>query len=132
MGKLRTLVIALAVVITVNAVLPGWITTELTERAQAEVPGLYRRVLGRIPTGRWGDWDDMAGVAVVLAAIWGGSYGYQFVEGTWAEGPFAFTLIVAVVAGVIIGLAVDGVLVDDIATTAKTFPGFPDAWSRLF
>ena len=35
-------------------------------------------------------------------------------------------------AGVIIGLAVDGVLVDDIGTTAKTFPGFPDAWSRLF
>ena len=54
--------------IQVNAVLPGWITTELTERAQAEVPGLYERVLGRIPTGRWGEWDDMAGVAVFLAS----------------------------------------------------------------
>ena len=54
--------------IQVNAILPGWITTELTERAQVEVPGLFERVLGRIPTGRWGDWDDMAGVAVFLAS----------------------------------------------------------------
>ncbi len=54
--------------IQVNAILPGWITTELTERAQVEVPGLYERVLSRIPTGRWGDWDDMAGIAVFLAS----------------------------------------------------------------
>ena len=54
--------------IQVNAILPGWITTELTERAQIEVPGLYERVLSRIPTGRWGDWDDMAGIAVFLAS----------------------------------------------------------------
>ena len=54
--------------IQVNAVLPGWITTELTERAQVEVPGLFERVLGRIPTGRWGDWDDMAGIAAFLAS----------------------------------------------------------------
>lgn len=33
-------------------------------------------------------------------------------------------------AGVIIGSAVDGVLVEDIATTGKTFPDFPGAWSR--
>ena len=54
--------------IQVNAILPGWITTELTERAQVEVPGLFERVLSRIPTGRWGDWDDMAGIAVFLAS----------------------------------------------------------------
>jgi 3-phosphoshikimate 1-carboxyvinyltransferase len=35
-------------------------------------------------------------------------------------------------AGVIVGLAVDGVEVEDIATTSKTFPAFPEAWSRLF
>ncbi|MGI8899635.1 MAG: 3-phosphoshikimate 1-carboxyvinyltransferase, partial [Nocardioides sp.] len=35
-------------------------------------------------------------------------------------------------AGVIIGLAVDGIEVEDIATTAKTFSGFTEAWSRLF
>jgi 3-phosphoshikimate 1-carboxyvinyltransferase len=35
-------------------------------------------------------------------------------------------------AGVILGLAVEGIVVEDIATTAKTFPGFTEAWSRLF
>lgn len=35
-------------------------------------------------------------------------------------------------AGVVLGLKVDGVLVEDVATTAKTFPGFPQAWSELF
>jgi 3-phosphoshikimate 1-carboxyvinyltransferase len=35
-------------------------------------------------------------------------------------------------AGVILGLAVDGVLVEDIATTSKTFPDFAGAWSALF
>jgi len=35
-------------------------------------------------------------------------------------------------AGVIIGLAVDDVLVQNIATTSKTFPDFAEAWSRLF
>ncbi len=34
-------------------------------------------------------------------------------------------------AGVVVGAAVDGVLVEDVATTSKTFPGFPDAWARL-
>ncbi|CAN5256255.1 3-phosphoshikimate 1-carboxyvinyltransferase [soil metagenome] len=34
-------------------------------------------------------------------------------------------------AGVIIGAAVDGVLVEDVATTAKTFPGFAEFWSGL-
>jgi 3-phosphoshikimate 1-carboxyvinyltransferase len=35
-------------------------------------------------------------------------------------------------AAVVLGAAVDGVLVQDVGTTAKTFPGFADAWSRLF
>ena len=34
-------------------------------------------------------------------------------------------------AAVIIGLAVDDLLVEDVATTSKTFPGFVDAWTRL-
>ncbi|MCY7396437.1 MAG: 3-phosphoshikimate 1-carboxyvinyltransferase [Nocardioides sp.] len=34
-------------------------------------------------------------------------------------------------AGVIVGAAVDGVLVEDVATTSKTFPDFDVAWSRL-
>jgi 3-phosphoshikimate 1-carboxyvinyltransferase len=35
-------------------------------------------------------------------------------------------------AGVILGLAVDGVTVEDIGTTSKTFPDFAGAWSALF
>jgi 3-phosphoshikimate 1-carboxyvinyltransferase len=34
-------------------------------------------------------------------------------------------------AGVILGLAVEGVEVEDIATTSKTFPDFPGAWSAF-
>jgi len=34
-------------------------------------------------------------------------------------------------AAVVIGLAVDDLRVENIATTSKTFPGFSDAWTRL-
>ena len=34
-------------------------------------------------------------------------------------------------AGVVVGAAVDGVLVENIATTGKTFPDFADVWSAL-
>jgi 2-deoxy-D-gluconate 3-dehydrogenase len=54
--------------IQVNAVLPGWIDTELTRDARAQVPGLNERVLNRTPAGRWGLPDDLSGVAVFLAA----------------------------------------------------------------
>ena len=48
--------------------LPGWIDTELTRNARREVPSLHESVLRRTPAGRWGEMDDMAGVAVFLAA----------------------------------------------------------------
>ena len=54
--------------IQVNAVLPGWIDTELTRRARKEVVGLHERVLARTPAGRWGDPADFAGIAVFLAS----------------------------------------------------------------
>ena len=54
--------------IQVNAVLPGWIDTALTRRGRREVPGLHERVIARTPAGRWGIPDDLAGVAVFLAA----------------------------------------------------------------
>jgi 2-deoxy-D-gluconate 3-dehydrogenase len=63
--------------IQVNAVLPGWIDTDLTMRARQEVPGLHDRVLARTPAGRWGVGDDLAGIAVFLAS--GAS---DFVTGT--------------------------------------------------
>jgi 2-deoxy-D-gluconate 3-dehydrogenase len=54
--------------IQVNAVLPGWIDTELTKKARSEVEGLHDRVLARTPAGRWGDPKDFAGIAVFLAS----------------------------------------------------------------
>src|SRR5215472_14786752 len=54
--------------IQVNAVLPGWIDTDLTRDARREVDGLNERVLARTPAGRWGDPKDFAGIAVFLAS----------------------------------------------------------------
>jgi 2-deoxy-D-gluconate 3-dehydrogenase len=54
--------------IQVNAVLPGWIDTELTRDARRQVSGLHDRVLARTPAGRWGVPDDLAGIAVFLAS----------------------------------------------------------------
>lgn len=53
--------------IQVNALLPGWFETELTDGARAQVPGLYERVLARIPAGRWARPEDSAGTAIWLA-----------------------------------------------------------------
>jgi 2-deoxy-D-gluconate 3-dehydrogenase len=63
--------------IQVNAVLPGWIDTELTQNARKEVKGLHESVLSRTPAGRWGTIDDMEGIAVFLA-----SAASDFVTGT--------------------------------------------------
>ncbi len=54
--------------IQVNAVLPGWIDTELTQRARQQVAGLHERVENRTPAGRWGTPADMAGIAAFLAS----------------------------------------------------------------
>ena len=54
--------------IQVNAVLPGWIDTAMTQKARVELTGLNERVLSRTPAGRWGEPADMAGIAVFLAS----------------------------------------------------------------
>ena len=54
--------------IQVNAVLPGWIDTDLTKRARQQVDGLHASVEKRTPHGRWGTPGDMAGVAAFLAS----------------------------------------------------------------
>jgi 2-dehydro-3-deoxy-D-gluconate 5-dehydrogenase len=54
--------------IQVNAVLPGWIDTDLTKRARQEIDGLHDRVLKRTPAARWGAIDDFGGIAVFLAS----------------------------------------------------------------
>ncbi len=63
--------------IQINAILPGWIDTELTRRARTQIEGLHERVEVRTPAGRWGDPADHAGLAVFLA-----SRASDFVTGT--------------------------------------------------
>ena len=53
--------------IQVNAVLPGWIATDMT-RPRREDNAFNERVLARVPAGRWGTPDDLAGVAAFLAS----------------------------------------------------------------
>ncbi len=54
--------------IQVNAILPGWIDTDMGASARAQVAGLNERVLARTPANRWGNGDDLQGAAVFLAS----------------------------------------------------------------
>jgi 2-dehydro-3-deoxy-D-gluconate 5-dehydrogenase len=63
--------------IQVNAILPGWIDTDLTKRAREQIEGLHEKVLARTPAARWGEADDFAGIATFLA-----SSASDFVTGT--------------------------------------------------
>ncbi len=54
--------------IQVNTILPGWIDTDLTQKAREQVPELHEKVLARTPAQRWGKPDDFAGIAVFLAS----------------------------------------------------------------
>jgi NAD(P)-dependent dehydrogenase (short-subunit alcohol dehydrogenase family) len=71
-GAVTAMVRALAVElarhrIRVNSILPGWIVTDMTERAVAN-PKFAEAVLPRIPSRRWGEIDDFGGIAVYLAS----------------------------------------------------------------
>lgn len=50
-----------------NAILPGWIATDMTEASQASQK-FNDNVIGRVPIRRWGQPEDFAGVAVYLAS----------------------------------------------------------------
>ncbi len=63
--------------IQANCFLPGWIDTDLTRRAREQNPDLHQQVLTRTPADRWGEINDMSGIAVFLA-----SAASDFVTGT--------------------------------------------------
>ena len=53
--------------IRANAVLPGWIATEMTERLQGW-DAFNEKAIGRVPMRRWGEGEDFAGIAVYFAS----------------------------------------------------------------
>ena len=54
--------------IQVNSILPGWIHTNLTAAIKTRTPERYDFITSRIPHGRWGEPDELAGTAVFLAS----------------------------------------------------------------
>ena len=53
--------------VNVNAIAPGYMTTDNTEALRAN-PERSRQIMERIPAGRWGCPDDLAGAVVFLAS----------------------------------------------------------------
>ncbi len=51
-----------------NAILPGWFKTELTAAIPKTQPDRYDLISRRIPTGRWGEPEELQGAVVFLAS----------------------------------------------------------------
>jgi 2-deoxy-D-gluconate 3-dehydrogenase len=70
--------------IQVNAIVPGWIKTDMTAPAQSGP--FYDEIITRTPAGRFGEPEEMAGTAIFLA-----SHASDFVTGAIinADGGFA-------------------------------------------
>jgi 3-oxoacyl-[acyl-carrier protein] reductase len=64
-GLTKALALALGPHITVNAICPGWIKTEMVEDTDPEVE---KGILAETALARWGTADDVAGAAVFLAS----------------------------------------------------------------
>ena len=54
--------------IQVNAILPGWIVTDMTAPIETLFPERHTQISAQIPQGRWGDPADFEGIAVFLAS----------------------------------------------------------------
>jgi NAD(P)-dependent dehydrogenase (short-subunit alcohol dehydrogenase family) len=71
-GEVITMIKAIAVEharygVRANAILPGWIATDMTARNQDSAK-FNERVIGRVPIRRWGEPADFGGIAVYLAS----------------------------------------------------------------
>jgi len=64
-GLTKALALALGPHITVNAICPGWIKTDMIADTDPEVE---QRILDETALRRWGTTDDVAGAAVFLAS----------------------------------------------------------------
>jgi len=51
-----------------NAILPGWFMTDLTAAVPTDQPDRYDLICRRIPTGRWGQPEELQGITVFLAS----------------------------------------------------------------
>jgi NAD(P)-dependent dehydrogenase (short-subunit alcohol dehydrogenase family) len=63
----KSLAVAWAPEVRVNAIAPGWIATALTA-ALREPGGAGETILARTPLGRWGDPEDLVGPALFLCS----------------------------------------------------------------
>jgi 3-oxoacyl-[acyl-carrier protein] reductase len=64
-GLTKALALALGPHITVNAICPGWIRTDMLEEVDPEV---HQRILDETALARWGTPEDVAASAVFLAS----------------------------------------------------------------
>ncbi|HEY4124577.1 MAG TPA: SDR family oxidoreductase [Rhizomicrobium sp.] len=68
LSMMRALAVELARYgIRANSIAPGWIATDMTQRAQ-DNPTFNEKVIPRVPMRRWGKPEDFGGIAVYLAS----------------------------------------------------------------
>ena len=54
--------------IQVNAILPGWIETDMTAPIEGDMPDFHAEIIARTPAGRFGQPGELGGTAVFLAS----------------------------------------------------------------